>query len=729
MNLLIQALTAVIVVQAQPPAAQPGAVTLPLAEYNRLVEAAAKAGSLRPNEPPHASLIQSADLRLEAGLESSKDAVRGLIRLTGAVLSKGPARVELSNGFTILDARLQGSTAGLPLSLAKGIHSTILEGPTEFVIDLEAALPLSIQAGRATFTIPAISAGSVRVQITAPGGQSALSVSPGVFTSSDQTQDKTVATAILTPGKPAVVAWTARAPARQGPDAPVRETRFLSDIHTVVTASESEWSLTCLADVNVIQGEPGAFTVNAPPGYQVESVSGATLLGHEFRQGRLQLRVNDASSRSHQFLIVFTRSAPGEAKTEIRMPSFDGAQRETGEVLVEAAGAVELTTRESAPLRRMDQREVSEALLALSENQAQAAFRYQRRDPEATVLAIEAVRFPGAPLIPAYARNARVTSLFTREGRSITEVRLELGNRNQQYLRLNLPAGASIVSAEVSGEKVKPVEAPDGARVPLVRPGLRPGDGSYAVSFVLMQNGAPLSRRGEGSLTLPRMDLPLEMMDWEVYLPEEMQVARFTGDAVREELMPGTSSEVAGPMIRPLAAPISLLPGHIGGYIIDASGAGIPSAQVKLTHLDSGRVREVTTDSTGKWLAGSMAAGAIQIAASAPGFQSITVTVNHGVNEALPLTIELPVGTISESVEVRSDARETSRDAEKKRQEAARSPASLNTAANLQDLQRRVAGVLPVTVSIPRSGVSYRFARPLVVDEETRITFQYRMAK
>jgi hypothetical protein len=124
-----------------------------------------------------------------------------------------------------------------------------------------------------------------------------------------------------------------------------------------------------------------------------------------------------------------------------------------------------------------------------------------------------------------------------------------------------------------------------------------------------------------------------------------------------------------------------------------------------------------------------MAAGAIQIAASAPGFQSITVTVNHGVNEALPLTIELPVGTISESVEVRSDARETSRDAEKKRQEAARSPASLNTAANLQDLQRRVAGVLPVTVSIPRSGVSYRFARPLVVDEETRITFQYRMAK
>jgi hypothetical protein len=53
--------------------------------------------------------------------------------------------------------------------------------------------------------------------------------------------------------------------------------------------------------------------------------------------------------------------------------------------------------------------------------------------------------------------------------------------------------------------------------------------------------------------------------------------------------------------------------------------------------------------------------------------------------------------------------------------------AQLNTASqNVFNLQRRVAGILPVAVEVPRSGKSYRFVRPLVMEEETRITFQYK---
>ena len=53
--------------------------------------------------------------------------------------------------------------------------------------------------------------------------------------------------------------------------------------------------------------------------------------------------------------------------------------------------------------------------------------------------------------------------------------------------------------------------------------------------------------------------------------------------------------------------------------------------------------------------------------------------------------------------------------------------AQLNaTSQNVFNLQRRVAGILPVAVEVPRSGKSYRFVRPLVMEEETRITFQYK---
>ena len=42
------------------------------------------------------------------------------------------------------------------------------------------------------------------------------------------------------------------------------------------------------------------------------------------------------------------------------------------------------------------------------------------------------------------------------------------------------------------------------------------------------------------------------------------------------------------------------------------------------------------------------------------------------------------------------------------------------------NLQKRVAGVLPIRVDVPRAGNSYRFVRPLVIDEETKVTFNYR---
>src|SRR6185312_4794665 len=45
---------------------------------------------------------------------------------------------------------------------------------------------------------------------------------------------------------------------------------------------------------------------------------------------------------------------------------------------------------------------------------------------------------------------------------------------------------------------------------------------------------------------------------------------------------------------------------------------------------------------------------------------------------------------------------------------------------NVINLQRRVAGVLPVRIDVPRTGTLHRFVRPLVMDEETTVTFRYK---
>jgi hypothetical protein len=45
---------------------------------------------------------------------------------------------------------------------------------------------------------------------------------------------------------------------------------------------------------------------------------------------------------------------------------------------------------------------------------------------------------------------------------------------------------------------------------------------------------------------------------------------------------------------------------------------------------------------------------------------------------------------------------------------------------NVVNLQKRVAGVLPVAIDVPRAGTSFSFVRPLVLDEETKVTFSYK---
>ena len=49
--------------------------------------------------------------------------------------------------------------------------------------------------------------------------------------------------------------------------------------------------------------------------------------------------------------------------------------------------------------------------------------------------------------------------------------------------------------------------------------------------------------------------------------------------------------------------------------------------------------------------------------------------------------------------------------------------------SNVQNLQRRVSGVLPINIDVPKTGRSFRFIRPLVLDEETKVTFTYKTGK
>jgi hypothetical protein len=623
---------------ALPPVPASGNVTLPLDEYNHLLELASKPVR-KTDTPPVPYSMKRADLKFRVTDES----VQGTVQLQGEILHKGATKVPLTTGMAILDARQEGKS--LPLALENGTHTAVLNGPSEFSVSLDAGLPLNIEAGRASFSLPAPSAGSVRFALVVPGDHTNVRVSPGLITARSSANGQTSIEATLVPGVQANIWWTTREAA-----APVvpKEVRFLSDVKTLVSVSEAEIRIAALADISVVQGEPAQFEIEIPAGYEVTGTTGASIESSEVESGVLVLKVGAPAQRSHQFLISMEKSITA---TNVDAPflSFKNAQRETGEVLVDGAGTIELTAKEAGGLKRMDFKETNPYLRSLSRFPMQAAFRYHKQPSEKPSLALEWTRFPDSSVLSAVVERAVVTTLVTTEGRSLTEIKLLVKNQAQPFLKIALPAGASILTAEVAGEKVKPVEGPDGNRVPLLRPGFRPTD-SYSVSFVFIHSGAPFAKKGGSDISLPRMDIPIDLLQWEVFLPERYKVKDFGGDAIAANLLPPASQDVSG------------------------------AEEFQSLEL-FGRV-------------GSASLGAAT--------QTVTVEASNGPYNA--------------------------RDSERLERNARKIAAQQQMAAsaNVTNLQQRVSGVLPVRIDVPRAGNSYHFVRPLVLDEETKVSFTYK---
>jgi hypothetical protein len=711
-----------------PTAAPTGTVTLSLAEYNRLVEM-----STRKPKPLDAAPLPFVLMRAVFKLRVENQTLMGTVNIDGTSLNNGPVKAPLTTGLLVLQADQAGNP--LPLLLEGSNHAAILNGPGPFAVSLGVASALSIDAGRAAFMLPVPLAGSSILSLELPGNHANVHVEPGIVTRRDTVNGNTVIEASLEPGKPARVWWTTReiaAPVAQ------REVRFLSDVKSVISVGDSQLRLTALCDVNVIQGEAAEFRLPIPAGYELTAASGSSLESSELTSGVLTLRVHDPAKRNHQFLIAIERTNR-EPKVEPPLFAFEGAQRETGELLVEGVGAMELKAKESGGLRRMDVREANAITRSLSHFPLQAAFRYNRRAADAPKLELEWQQFSDADVLSAVAERATVTTLTNFEGRSLTEVTLKVRNHSQPFVKVELPPGAQLFTAEVAGQTVKPVEGIDGIRVPLLRPGLN-ASGSYTVSFVYLSTGNRFAKTGSYDMGLPRLDVPINVLTWEVSLPERLDVKQFGGNALSADVFPAAAQSFLADeddltevdnRIWTRNDLSSLEPGEIGGIVVDVVGAVVSGAEVTVT-TPTGSSLTTNTDSEGRWVIAGLPPGPVKVRIAASGFQPTNQDFYYNGSRAVRMGTTLQVGTVNSTVTV-TDTSLDGIDRENRRIEdmvRKNRPGAGDTAGapsqNVMNLQRRVAGILPVRIEVPRSGRSYRFVRPLVLGEETRITFQYK---
>jgi len=714
---------------AQTPAGAPGTVTLTRSEYDRLLDLSAR----RPGGPeiaPVSAVLARADVRVRVEGATA----RSTVRLEGEVLRSGIASVPLIKNATILDARLQNRP--LPLVSQGGAHVALIAGPGPFTATLEIGAPLVFQPGRASFMLPAPVSGSAVATIDVPGEQADVHLSSGLILGRRAAAGRTTVEATLTPGVTTEVWWSTHDYAAAGG---TRDVRMLADVKSVVSIGDADVRLISLVNVTVVQGEPAQIALALPAGYEVTSVTGPSLDRTEPAPGSVTLFVADPSSKRHQFLVSLERThAGGSFKFDTGVPAVAAAQRETGEVAIEGLPTMEVTLPEMPGLRRIDVREVDPALASVSRQSLLGAYRYQRAAEEPVSLSLDVRRFADAGVIAAVAERAVATTLVTSEGRALTEITMYVRNRAQAYMKVSLPPNATIVSVEVEGAAAKPVEGADGTRVPLLRPGFRPS-GLYIVSFVYQHAGAPFLKKGDMRMALARMDLPVNVLEWELFVPDQFRADRFDGNLIPAAILPFTGfgsgsargAGEAGGFGRGVSAPVPpLMPlplpdsGQINGRLVDSAGQVLPGVVILVE--GAGQKQEATTASDGSYLVSGIPLGSITVTAQLPGFVTQRRTVQFD-QRGQQVNFVMPIGAVTETVTVMAQAptinASMSRSEQSSRDERAAASAP---SANVQSLQRRAAGVLPVRMEVPRSGASHRFTRMLVIDEESVVGFRYR---
>lgn len=712
-----------------------GTVTLSLAEYDRLVDLAS-----RKPKTADAAPLPFVLTRASFKLKLVNQTLVGTVEIDGSLLQEGNVKAPLTTGLTILEARRSGNQPGNPLPLIQEgpAHAAILSGRGPFGVLLGIASGLTIDAGRASFVLPVPLASTSLLTLELPGNHANVRVEPGLVTSRTSVNGNTIVEAALEPGKPARVWWTTReiaAPVAQ------REVRFLSDVKTVVSVGDSQVRLTAYGDITVIQGEAAEFKMALPDGYDLTAASGTTLESHEVVNGILTLRVHDPAKRNHQFLVAIEKTNR-DPKVEAPLLAFAGAQRETGELLIEGVGAMELVAKESGGLRRMDVREAAAITRSLAHFPLQAAFRYNRRATDTPKLNLEWTQFPDASILSAVAERATVTTLTTVEGKSLTEVTLRVRNHAQPFVKIELAPGAQLLSTEVEGERVKPVLGADGSRVPLLRAGLD-SSRAYTVSFVYQHTGTRFTKNGKYDMALPKLDIPINLLTWEVSLPDRLEVKQFAGNATAAESLPAATQDMLATNFENFDDTAStfttqneielsdLQPGQVGGIVTDPNGVVVPNALVTVVNNQTGASLSTRSDSDGRWVIANASPGPTRVTVDAPGFKKMQHEMNlAGVQPGL-IGTTLEIGQVSEVVSVTAagTGNNITIDGVRRLEEQARQnrAAQLQTpSANVTNLQRRVAGILPVRIDVPKSGRSYRFVRTLVMDEETRISFNYK---
>jgi hypothetical protein len=516
---------------AAAPAGGDGWVVLPVDEYRALRSRAFPSAPAPDPLPADATLT-----RIDYEIGANGESVTGRAVLTIDVVKQGWTRVATPPGLMVSDARLDGRA----VSIVDGTPPhVLLSRPGRSVLTLDIVVPIASAGGVESIVLPPSPSAVSRVALVLPRGGVDLSVAGGFVAERDEAASQTRWTVFGRASQPLTLSWRRRVDDRRT----AQTLRLRARVAELVTLAEEVSSVHTAVRVEVVQGLARELTLALPEGLAINQVSGPTVADWDAAPGSLQVRLLEPSAADVALTIHGELRAPRDGTIAIPLVRLTAAERETGGVVVDVAGAGEIGDRQARGLEPTDPSEFSD-VVAGRESPSMIAFKFRPMggsDPRALTVAVE--RFTPEAVLVANVEEARYRAIASEDGRLLVEARYAVRNNQRSFLKVTLPADSTLWSAAVAHRPVRPgVAGTDAVLLPLDKGRTGEEAPTFVVELLYLQRVESWDGKGLARVALPALDLPISRTGVALHYSPRFEVEARPG-MFREESDPGPYAE------------------------------------------------------------------------------------------------------------------------------------------------------------------------------------------
>jgi hypothetical protein len=475
-----------------------GWVVLPIDEY-RTLRARAFPSPPEPAPPP----VDATLTRVDYDLRVTGDTAAGQARLSIDVLKQGWVSVQIPAGLLVRDARIDGR----PTALVDGNPPRVLLARAgRATLTLDIVVPLSSSAGVESAALPPSGSALTAATLVIPRTGVDLSVASGFIADRTETATETRWVAYGSAGRPLTFSWKRKADDRRS-TLPLKTRAHVVEL---VALGEDSTQVTASVHVEVTQGLARSAVLSIPPGLVVNQVAGPAVADWNAAGDALTVTFLEPIAADTSLVVSGETRAPREGSVTVPIVRVPAAERETGGLAVDVAGAGELGERQPRGLEPADPSDLGD-IISGRESPSMAAFRYTPQSGTAPrTLTVNVSRYTPQAVLVANVEEARYDALIGEDGKTLVRARYAVRNNQRSFLAVTLPAQSALWTASLAGRQVRPgVSADGGLLLPLQKGRAGEEAPTFAVELVYLQRTPAWNEKGDTHLELPALDLPV----------------------------------------------------------------------------------------------------------------------------------------------------------------------------------------------------------------------------